>query len=796
MADIKYLITVDEKGAVTSVKNWEGVLDDLGKKSKTAGDAHGGMYRQIAFGISVYDAARKAGRLMFDFVKDSVAEAMESEEAEASLAAALQATGRARDGMLPGLLKYAEDIQKTTVYEDDAVKTALALMTQLTNLDEKGLKRAMNGAVGLASVMKMDLQSATRAVAQGYEGNFIALGRMIPEIRNAKTETEKYAAMEKALAEMHGQAEAKARTFAGGLKQLGNMWGEVKETAGGAITNNESVRKGLKEVKTEVDNLAKSDDFELWLSAVVDGLVWAGKAAGTFARMCKEMTEDVFKSTKADADYTESLWALERATARATEAGHNFDRRKAESAETAKKAKEALDLEAKKLEGLTAALRVHVEVVQNKFIPTGQKTKYVIDALAEAWKNHTTVVETAGLSSRTSGRVLDWLNGVIDDQGNKIEKTGEITKTFWTEVSTIAADAAREISDSILGLFDLHAILIQKAEEYDDSYYENMIEAADVAYEAARSLIEDQLDVLKEASSEELELIRKQYDEAMQACREYFEKAEEAARKYYDKEKERISKQYDALDAAQKKHFNAQELRIKRREEDEDIRYGRAYERQRKAIENSNMTEKEKQAALEQLEREYEDAKLARERAREDAKLKREEAHEKKLAAIRARERHEEEVAQIKLQHKLEVLAIKRENREKKFLRDKEAREQEAADRREAAEQAFLTQLLTLQQVHEDEKDALREAEDAARQAHADAEERRQNSLWTKLKGIAATSIKEIASTYLTKFLGKIIPGFGDIEKGAAKAGKALTDKLGGPMSNLGDTAGKMASVS
>lgn len=434
MADIKYLISVDEKGAVTSVKNFEGVLGDLEKTSGKAKTAHGGLWKDVALGQFAYDAARKAGRMFVDLIQDSVGAAMEAEQADSALASALLTTGRNVDTILPGLREFASEIQDQTVYEDDAVKSAMALATQLgKNLNENGIKAVTRGAVGMASVFKIDLQSAVRAVSLGYEGNYTALGRMIPEIRNAKTEGEKQTAMMGFLEKAYQRAKDETNTFAGSLKQLGNSWGELKETVGNAIIQNQSVKDAIKGVKTEVDKLSKSDDFKLWLSAAVDLLVKAGKAAGTFAGMCKTMTEDIFGATRAEADLKESTWKLQDALERAEKAGHNFNQRQQESKDNAEKVRAALEAEKKKADELTLAVRQHVEIVQNKFIPTGQKTKYVIDALVDALaRENAEIVNTAIPAARDMTAVLQamGLEGFAPLPGAAEESTSVVSQAF------------------------------------------------------------------------------------------------------------------------------------------------------------------------------------------------------------------------------------------------------------------------------------------------------------------------------------------------------------------------------
>ena len=267
----------------------------------------------------------------------------------------------------------------------------------------------------------------------------------------------------------------------------------------------------------------------------------------------------------------------------------------------------------------------------------------------------------------------------------------------------------RNISSSIVGAFNLKGLFgaTPKTLKFDSSYYDQMVKAADAAYDRTKSLAE--------ANS-------------------------------------------TAMINAARKTFNAQELLISRAEQDEDLRIGRhekaedkryeaQYEREKAAIENSKMTEGQKHAALDALEKKYEaakvarenareDAKVARERAREDARLRREEAQEKKLEAIR---------------------------------------------------NAGLKKLLDLQNEHQAQLDAIRLKEDHARQKQADDEERRQKSLWFKVKGIFATAVEEMATIWLTKFISKLVLG-------SADAGASIAKNVAGPVSSIADSAGKAAS--
>src|SRR5678816_1992697 len=81
--------------------------------------------------------------------------ASDQQDAQNKLAAALQLTGRQIP--IERFTDFASAIQKTTRFNDEAVLSSIALLTSLTALDEKGLQRAVRGAVGLAAVLDKDL---------------------------------------------------------------------------------------------------------------------------------------------------------------------------------------------------------------------------------------------------------------------------------------------------------------------------------------------------------------------------------------------------------------------------------------------------------------------------------------------------------------------------------------------------------------------------------------------------------------------------------------------------------------
>lgn len=250
------------------------------------------------------------------------------------------------------------------------------------------------------------------------------------------------------------------------------------------------------------------------------------------------------------------------------------------------------------------------------------------------------------------------------------------TKSIMQEVSTVVSDMMRDIAKSVTGLFDLKGLFGAKpiTVKFDDSGFVAMTKAAQAAYDKIRGLAETE--------------------------------------------------------------YDQQELQISRAQEDEDRRYKYEYDLKVKAINDSSMTEEQKQAALTTLENQYEEAKLARDRAREDAKYAREQAQKQKL--------------------------------------------------------------LDLETAHELDLQKIKDDEDKARQKLADDEEKRQNSLWFKVKGIVATAFEDIGTIFLTKLLEPVGKKIGELAgklvgKGLDTVTGAL-DKTGEHVGTLGGTIGDFIS--
>ncbi len=252
MSDIKFVVTVDTASGKAAIKQLEGDIQGLGTTSTKSGSALGGMWKQVIGGMSAYSLLSKAGREVVQFLEDTWKAALDAEAADNELRNALASTGREVEANAKHFSDRAAALQDMTVYDDEAIKRVQALLLQLTNLDQKGLDAATKGAIGLATTLKIDLQSAASIVTKAMEGNYASLGRYGIKVRETGTEEQKRADLLAKLGVLYQRSVAETDTVRGALIQLKNAYQNVQEEIGGAVVKSSEFRDILVLIKTFV----------------------------------------------------------------------------------------------------------------------------------------------------------------------------------------------------------------------------------------------------------------------------------------------------------------------------------------------------------------------------------------------------------------------------------------------------------------------------------------------------------------------------------------------------------------
>jgi len=192
------------------------------------------------------------------------------ETAERKFTAALMATGRQAEISAENIFSYASALQKATTFGDEQIISASALLQQLANLDEEGLKKVIPSMLDFSVAMGVDLQTAASLIGKTIGSTTNALTRYGVEIDMSGDASEKLSALVVGLEEkFQGVAVAIGETAYGASVKLKNAWSDLKE-AGGELAS-----KGLQPVRE-------------WLTKIIEGMAEGRRKA----LLLKEAFED------------------------------------------------------------------------------------------------------------------------------------------------------------------------------------------------------------------------------------------------------------------------------------------------------------------------------------------------------------------------------------------------------------------------------------------------------------------------------------------------------------------------
>lgn len=172
--------------------------------------------------------------------------AVESEQAIGKLNAVLAATGGAVGLTSKELQSFAGELQKTTNFEDDATISAMAVAATFKNIKGDTFKAAITSAADLATVMGVDLKTATMQVSKALNDptkGITALSRagvsfsasQKEQIKALQATGDMAGAQKIILQELQGEFAGAAQAAANPLTMLGNAVGDMLESVGKAI---------------------------------------------------------------------------------------------------------------------------------------------------------------------------------------------------------------------------------------------------------------------------------------------------------------------------------------------------------------------------------------------------------------------------------------------------------------------------------------------------------------------------------------------------------------------------------
>lgn len=227
-------------------------IDEMGGKTSNLGDSFSELAGTLA---SAFSFSKFIG-----FLKDSVVAADEQAMANARLSNALRTVGDTSEETFGTLSRYATQMQKTTLFTDDAVASTQAILVSIGRLTDTGvIDRATKATADYAAANNMDIVSAADAVAKAANGNIMMFTRLGLKVDENATSAEKFAATLKFLEGNFGGAAEATANATSGTAQLGKAFGELEEKVGNLITR----AMGLSGVTKFVYDLADALDVAM-----------------------------------------------------------------------------------------------------------------------------------------------------------------------------------------------------------------------------------------------------------------------------------------------------------------------------------------------------------------------------------------------------------------------------------------------------------------------------------------------------------------------------------------------------
>lgn len=234
-------------------REYEKVSSQIKDLDKQAGSMSGFSKIADKMGINsanIKTAVGTVGIAVGAFLKDSVSEAGEAEQADKNLEQTLISTKDASGMTAKSLDDLASSLQKSSTFSDDQIKSGEGMLLTFTNIGKNVFPQATQALLDMSQ--KMGTDTSTQAVQLGKALNdpingISALSRvgvtftdkqkdMIKQMVNTgDTAGAQKVILDELNKEFGGQAATAADTYAGKQKQLGNQIKEIEEKIGEAL---------------------------------------------------------------------------------------------------------------------------------------------------------------------------------------------------------------------------------------------------------------------------------------------------------------------------------------------------------------------------------------------------------------------------------------------------------------------------------------------------------------------------------------------------------------------------------
>ena len=181
-----------------------------------------------AFAVAAAAAVAYAGKLAVDGVKSAI----EDEQAQLRLAAALKSATGATDDQIKATEEYIRKTQLATGITDNDLRASFQRLSVSTK-DATKSQQLLTLAIDVSKGSGKDLGSVVEALSKAYEGQDTRLARLGIGLSQADLKAMDFTETTKALTNLYGGAAAtNAETFQGRIDRLKQAFEEAKEEIG------------------------------------------------------------------------------------------------------------------------------------------------------------------------------------------------------------------------------------------------------------------------------------------------------------------------------------------------------------------------------------------------------------------------------------------------------------------------------------------------------------------------------------------------------------------------------------
>jgi hypothetical protein len=190
-----------------------------------------GKKAAAAFAVAAAAAVAYGTKLAVDGVKAAI----EDEQAQLRLAAALRSATGATEGQIKATEDFILQTSLATGVADDQLRPAMQRLAVSTK-DTEEAQRLLSLALDISKGRGLDLEQVANALGRAQDGNTASLGRLGLGLSKAELATLSFTEIQTKLSDLYGGAAAtNAETFQGKIDRLKVGFDEAKESLGTAL---------------------------------------------------------------------------------------------------------------------------------------------------------------------------------------------------------------------------------------------------------------------------------------------------------------------------------------------------------------------------------------------------------------------------------------------------------------------------------------------------------------------------------------------------------------------------------